>query len=166
MALAFLALAACGPRDTRPDSEKFSQFHTDVAAIDRRVTTVSDAYTSQSNAALDHGDRAALDAAAARLRSALAAIRPDAAALKAPEFASPAARDNAQQVLAAMLEAIGANEDAAAAVGRIADPHHPTNVEIAAIQDARDRVSAAGVAESNAMFSLRGEVEPQSAPGQ
>ena len=149
-----LVLAACGPRDTRPDSEKFAQFHDQVTAIDKRVTAASDAYTRASDAAYDRKDRAALDKAAADLHASLGAIRDDAAAVKPPEFASPDARDQAKQVLAALLAGIDANQDAAEAIRRTADPHHPTTPELAAIQDAKDRVSSAALTETNAMFDL------------
>ena len=152
-AICFLA-AACGPRDARPDPEKLAGFRKDVAAIDHPVTAASDAYTLASNAALDRNDRAAFNAAAAALRTALAAIRPDAAKIKAPEFGNDSAREHAGQVLAAILAGIDANSDAAMEVGRMADPHHPSPAEISAIQDARDRVSAASVAESDNLFSL------------
>ena len=108
----FVGLAkttASGPRDSRPDGEKFDSFQAAVAAIDHKVTAASDTYTAASNAALDEGDHAALDSAAATLRASLGAVRPDAAKLKAPEFANIAARDQARRVLAAMLDGIDAN---------------------------------------------------------
>ncbi len=154
IALVCMFLAACGSRDTRPDSEKFADFRTKVADIDKRVTAASTAYTAASNAALDRGDHAALDKAAVALQSALSAIRPDAKALKAPEFTSAAARENADQVRLAVLAGLEANRDAAVAIGRIADIKNPTDTELAAIQEAKNRVSKASLAQNNAMFSL------------
>jgi hypothetical protein len=153
-----LFLAACGPHDNRPDPVKFADFHRQVSVIDRRVAAASDTYTKASRAALDRDDRAAFDGAAMRLRAAMAAIRADAAALKSPDFANADARDHARQVLAQLLAGIDANADAAMAVQAMRDPHHPTAAEIGAIQDARDRVSNAAVGESNALFSLSGDL--------
>jgi len=154
IAIVCVLIAGCGPRDTRPDSEKFAEFRAKIADIDKRVTAASDAYTKASNAALDRGDHAALDNAAVTLQSALSAIRPDAAALKAPEFANTTAREHADQVRLAVLAGLDANRDAAIAIGRIADIKNPTQAELSAIQAAKNRVSQATLAENNAMFSL------------
>jgi hypothetical protein len=154
IAIVCILVASCSPRDTRPDGEKLADFRARIADIDRRVTAASDAYTRASNAALDRGDHAALDNAAVALQSALTAIRPDAKALKTPEFASAPARDHAEQVRLAVLAGIDANRDAAIAVGRIADIKNPTGAELSAIQEAKNRVSQATLAENNSMFSL------------
>jgi hypothetical protein len=153
-----LFIVACGPRDTRPDPVKYADFHRQVAAIDRRVTAASNSYTKASRTALDRDDRAAFDRAALDLRAAMTAIRHDAAAIKAPDFANAAARDDARQVLAQLLAGIDANSDTAKADQAMADPHHPTANELAAVLDARNRVSNAAVGESDALFSLSGDL--------
>ena len=154
IAIVCVLLAGCGPCDTRPDAQKLADFRAQVAAIDKRVTAASDVYTKASNAALDRGDHAALDNAAVVLQSALSAIRPDAVALKAPAFANATARDHADQVRLAVLAGLDANRDAAIAIGRIADIKNPTVAELSAVQQAKNRVSQANLAENDAMFSL------------
>ncbi|HEX3754837.1 MAG TPA: hypothetical protein VHV26_07145 [Rhizomicrobium sp.] len=153
-----LVFVACGPHDTRTDPQKFADFRHQIAAIDHRVSADSDAYTKASRAALDRNDRAAFDRAALSLRDSMAAIRTDAAAIRAPHFGNSDARNQAQQVLGQLLAGIDANADAAKADQAMRDPHHPTADELAAVLDARNRVSDAAVGESNALFSLSADL--------
>ena len=153
-----LILVACGPHDTRTDPQKFTAFRHQVAAIDRQVSAASDAYTKASRAALDRNDRAAFDRAALSLRDRMAAIRADAAAVEPPHFANADARDQARQALAQLVAGIDANADAAKADQAMRDPHHPTADELAAVLDARNRVSNAAVGETNALFSLSADL--------
>jgi hypothetical protein len=150
---ALCLLAACGPRDTRDDLAKLTDFHRRMIALDHDVAAASTLYTRESGAALDRGDKPALAAAARHFSATLSAILPRAQALSIPDLANQGAEDSAGRAAAALVAAIRTRRDAADAVRAMVDPVHPQPDEIAAVAAAHEASNSADVAESSSVVA-------------